>query len=299
VEQSRLVYRVILGTQLIGFLLTFSKSAFLGLLIAIAYCTYKMFHVEQFSSNHGNVPRGTIGGVSMWLKEKCSTWNNSPQFMKMFHVEQWKILFKASLAILLLWLFLGMVNWHYFFVQPFQERIFLEKSHFLILEEAPFRGAGVGQTVFVMQDFFLEKLLPWQFQPVHNLFLLILAEIGLVGLVAFLLMLMLIIVPRGTLMICLDWIKKKCSTWNISSQIMKMFHVEQEEGNSVDPTKNVPRGTMRRVRMKALLESTVLFLGVVSLFDHYLWDIQQGQLLFWLILGLFASSRLFHEGIDK
>jgi hypothetical protein len=53
------------------------------------------------------------------------------------------------------------------------------------------------------------------------------------------------------------------------------------------------------LRMKALLEAAILFLGVVSLFDHYLWDIQQGQLLFWLMLGLFSSSRLLSDNIDK
>jgi hypothetical protein len=299
VEQSVLAYRIILGTQIIGFLLTFSKSAFLGLLIAIAYFTYKMFHVEQFSPSHENVPRGTIGSISIWLKEKCSTWNTSSQFMKMFHVEQWKVFFVASLIILSFWLFLGMVNWYYFLTQPFRERLFLEKSHFLIVEEAPFQGVGIGQSVFVMQDFFSEKLFPWQFQPVHNLFLLIFSEIGLVGLLSFLAILILIIVPRGTIGGVSMWIKEKCSTWNNFFQTTEMFHVEQIKSEWIDSVKNVSRGTMNRVELKALLEAAMLFLGVVSLFDHYLWDIQQGQLLFWLILGLFASSRLFHDSIDK
>lgn len=80
---------------------------------------------------------------------------------------------------------------------------------------------------------------------------------------------------------------------------MKMFHGERERNENLDLVKNVPRGTMNIFGMRTLLEATVLFLGVVSLFDHYLWDIQQGQLLFWLILGLFSSSRLLNEYIDK
>ncbi|MBP9697638.1 MAG: hypothetical protein KBD65_00360 [Candidatus Moranbacteria bacterium] len=287
VEQSVLLYRLVLGIQVIGFLLTFSKGAFLGLPLAIGYFVYKMFHVEQFKTSlvgsEKNVPRGTIQDLFSWFRKKCSTWNIP----------------KILLITITIGLFLGMVNWQYFFIQPFKERVFLEKGFFFILREHPFQGVGIGQSVFTMQGFFSEKLFSWQFQPVHNLFLLIFSETGLIGTLLFLSLLILIIVPRGTIWSFLNWIREKCSTWNNAFKISKMFHVEQLKNNETDLVENVPRGTIGDLRMKALLEAAILFLGAVSLFDHYLWDIQQGQLLFWLILGLFSSSRLLSYNIDK
>ncbi len=35
--------------------------------------------------------------------------------------------------------------------------------------------------------------------------------------------------------------------------------------------------------------SLITFLLVIGFFDHFLWDLQQGQILFWLMLGLLAS----------
>ena len=47
-------------------------------------------------------------------------------------------------------------------------------------------GVGLGNFTLVMQDFVSFELLPWSFQPVHNVFLLVAAELGLMGLVLFL-----------------------------------------------------------------------------------------------------------------
>jgi hypothetical protein len=30
----------------------------------------------------------------------------------------------------------------------------------------------------------------------------------------------------------------------------------------------------------------------IALFDHYLWDIQQGQIMLWLVLGFLAEAKL-------
>lgn len=283
VEHSPLFYRIVLGVQITGFLLTFSKSAFLGLLLSVGYFVYRLFHVEQISLKSETVPHGTVSTISSWIQEKCFTWNNYSQFIKMFHVEHPPIFLKGLLIVL----FLEMVNWQYFLVQPFKERIFLEKSAWVVLQERPFRGTGVGQSVFVMQDFFSEKLLSWQFQPIHNVFLLIFSETGFTGLFLFLSLFIFMIVPRGTIEIFFVWVKQK------------LFHVEQLEKSETDFGFNVPRETLNHWGAKTLIEAVCIFLGVISLFDHYLWDIQQGQWLLWLSLGLLSSSRLFIRGIDK
>ncbi|MBU1017862.1 O-antigen ligase family protein [Patescibacteria group bacterium] len=55
--------------------------------------------------------------------------------------------------------------------------------------EHPF-GVGVSDFTLEMENFNADKLLPWEFQPVHNTYFLILNETGIQGLVLFLLFLL-------------------------------------------------------------------------------------------------------------
>jgi O-antigen ligase len=103
-----------------------------------------------------------------------------------------------------------------FLIQPFAERLFYIESLQGLSESYFFQGLGIGQFVFTMQQFFDEKLLVWQFQPIHNVFLLIFSEVGIVGLGLFLWFFIYVFlknyqnVPRGTF-----------------ETKTKMFHVEQ------------------------------------------------------------------------
>jgi hypothetical protein len=122
----------------------------------------------------------------------------------------------------------------------------------------------------------------WQYQPVHNVFLLIWSELGFVGLF---------------ILIWLLWkmfhveqnISKpdiECSTWNnVSCSVYKSV-----------PARNVPRGTFL-FQQKALniLKGLILGLIFMMFFDHYLWDIQQGQIMLWMTLGLLAGNTLTKE----
>ncbi len=51
--------------------------------------------------------------------------------------------------------------------------------------------------------------------------------------------------------------------------------------------KNVPRGTFYNY-----LKGIFLGFLFVMLFDHYFWDIQQGQVMFWLILGMIVGVKM-------
>jgi O-antigen ligase len=62
------------------------------------------------------------------------------------------------------------------------ELILIAKNAFF---SSPFFGVGLGNFTYLIQDFSLLKLSPWEFQPVHNIYLLVLAEIGLLGFIAF------------------------------------------------------------------------------------------------------------------
>jgi O-antigen ligase len=303
VEQFTWAYRGIIFVQVFCFLVTFSKSAYLGLLLSLSLLFSKLFHVEQLVYKIENVPRGTILSRIWRAIQQCSTWNKSTSSILkntiMFHVEHYLWVGACIFMIILVFIFGRGLDWQYFIVQPLNERLFLFQEIILILKDKPVTGVGIGQSVLLMQDFFPEKLEVWQFQPIHNLFLLIGSELGITGLLFLVIFVYFMgrtlfskkYVPRGTYARFRHWFLNTCSTWNITETFLiikykKMFHVEHFS-NARDT-----------YFLQSLLQSLFLFLGVVAFFDHYLWDIQQGQLLFWLLMAIFARFSIIRT-IDK
>ena len=47
-------------------------------------------------------------------------------------------------------------------------------------------GVGIGNFTDVMQEYSQDKLMPWEFQPVHNIYMLILNEQGILSLFLYL-----------------------------------------------------------------------------------------------------------------
>jgi hypothetical protein len=243
--------------QSVALLMTFSKSAITALALSLVYMAYKI------------VPRGTK--LLIGLK-------------KMFHVEHFtrKLLLICGIILVLGIIFRPDTNSLLF--KSLNERIFyLNVSRGTILA-GPILGAGNGQSVLISGNFVPRGTIieDWQYQPVHNIFLLIWSELGLIGLLMFLLIL-----------------------W-------KLFHVEQSmpkhdircalhtnDGCEVfEPTATtiVPRGTLLAHReLITILKGLVLGLIFIMLFDHYLWDIQQGEVLLWISMGLLVGI----SSIDK
>jgi O-antigen ligase len=103
---------------------------------------------------------------------------------------------------------------------------------------------GIGQSNFVLSLSSLNLLSAWAYQPVHNIYLLIAAETGLLGLLAFLVFLFFTLK----------------SAWS-----------------------------HRREFAVSSLSFIVFCLLLIGLFDHFFWDLQQGQIILWLFLGILAS----------
>ena len=291
------LYKAIIFIQLLALFLSFSKSAILAFIIGLLWFVFgvrKLFHVEHSTDDLQNVPRGTMKDVVLDCINNCSTWNNFKLttcglVKKMFHVEHLIVIIGVALAIFSIF----SVNLKFFIVQPMTERLFYMQSLAGLSSAYFFEGLGIGQFVFDMQQFFDERLLSWQLQPIHNVFLLIFSELGIVGLGLFGLFLMYVFlknnenVPRGTF-----WFGQgRCSTWNISAADRtvdeKMFHVEQ----SADI--HASRYSNRSVKMiAALLSRSLLMVAVIIMcLDHYFWDIRPGQLLLWIVLALAVSRK--------
>ena len=131
-------------------------------------------------------------------------------------------------------------------------------------------GSGLGTYIFQIDGYLEEnnieqKLQSWQYQPAHNIYFLIASEIGIVGLLFFLLFIMYVI------------------------------------SDSIKNVSNVSRETFLSTRkLNYFLLAIFISFLFIGLFDHYFWTLQQGRLIFWLVLGmiLINSSIILEENRD-
>ncbi len=125
-------------------------------------------------------------------------------------------------------------------------RLFYNQFTYSIIQECPLVGIGIGNFVWEMKDA-LDLLSDWIHQPVHNVYLLIASETGLLGLFVFLMFLY---------------------------QLLRKFK-----------------------EINYLLLFIVFCILFISLFDHFFWTLQQGQLMFWLTIGLMVSLNTEEIGV--
>lgn len=228
---------ILLGIQLSALILTFSKSAWLGLAVALFFVWSR------------NVPRGTL-----WVAK----------IKKMFHVKHIKFIALIGVIVFLILLIIS-PNTHSFIGKSVEDRIFYLNVSRGTFMEHPIVGTGSGQFVLNFKN--IGNLEDWQFQPVHNVFLLILNELGILGLFLFILFIWGVIknVPP----------QDKCSTCLVGRQ-----------------TWNILRGRCGIICSYNYFKSMLIGFLVIMLFDHYFWDIQQGQAMFWLVLGVVAGINM-------
>ncbi len=128
-------------------------------------------------------------------------------------------------------------------------RLIYNKIGFEIIKNN-LEGIGLGNFVLYSLDqgaYLKEGIESWiNWQPVHNVFILISSEIGILGLIFFVLFLV-------------SLIFEKIKIWSV-------LDIHQ--------------------RLK-LFTSFLIFFGFIifGFFDHFIWTLSQGRLMFWLVIG--------------
>ncbi len=218
--ESKLFSLFLIALLLAGLIVTFSRSALIALLLGIT-------------------------GYLIYLFRK----NLPGQFLRL------KISLFLSLIILFsLVVFFSPFLRQRFFILPktqeWQERLTYSQISLNLILKKPF-GLGLNSFTSQMANYAEVKLQPWEYQPVHNVFLLISNEVGLPG--GILLLFLFIYAFR----VCL---KNK----------EKFLNLEQK-------------------RLNALVFGLFLSLLVLFQFDHYFLTLYQGQILFIFLLSLLNS----------
>lgn len=114
-------------------------------------------------------------------------------------------------------------------------------KYFEIIKPNIFIGVGQGNYIPILAENVQKS---WEIQPIHNIFLMLIAELGIMGLILFI---SLILISLG-------------STWN----------------------------NLKKPQYFTLFSILAGFI-VISFLDHYLITIQQGQLMFFTILGIISG----------
>jgi hypothetical protein len=230
----------VLLLQYTAIIVTFSKSAILGLIIALLYISI--------------VSHGTIRGTQIIRRGKI--------FLKEKVISAKQKSFLGSLLVIgmvSLMMIFSRINMDTLFFQSLRERALYQSVVVAIIYKHPILGISCGQLVIFMAQQSIYPLFDWQLQPVHNIFLLIWAELGVVGFFIFTLwyVLLAIVVP----------VKKISFSRNgFSKEKHRTF----------------------KELYGTYIHALVIGFIPILLFDHYLWDIQQGQIIFWVVMALNA-----------
>jgi len=148
------------------------------------------------------------------------------------------------------------INIFLFSTQSIEERNqYLDVSRETISSH-PVLGIGLGQ--FVFQETIAHPNWPgWQYQPVHNIYLLITSELGIIGLILFL-----------TFLLTL-----------LTNCFIKRI------------TRNKPVLRLTDLYICFIIISFLF----ISFFDNYFWDIKPGMIIFAIPFILYAANHLDTE----
>ncbi len=168
-------------------------------------------------------------------------------------------------------------------------RLTYNKMAVELIKEHPF-GVGIGNQALhsvkngVYKEFGLDKV--WQWQPIHNVYLLMASEMGVAGLIAFLVFIAFLFFKNSKFEA-----RNSKQTPNIKIQNSKRF-LFWKFGHS-----NLFRISNLEFRISAAMLVALLLMAAA---DHFFWTIEQGRLMLWLTIGLvLASGNKEHPGIDS
>lgn len=146
--------------------------------------------------------------------------------------------------------------------ESMHERLEYLKISFSMFLHQPW-GVGLHQFTARMQEFTAVKLQPWQFQPVHNIYALITNELGIWG--------------GGALVL---------GFWAILK--IKIQHFQPpNKFSAIDDIQQFPKRTPLR---KIFFFIALLTFALLGLFDHYLWSLYPGIML-WGMLSIDLNAK--------
>lgn len=240
-------FRAAIFIQTIGLIFTFSKLAIFGLIFGTIYIS--LYFKDKLREDYEKLKKKKV------------------KFFK--YIEKLKFI-TFLLAFCILIVFIMKPDFNSYFKNSLNERvdqINVSRGTFI---ENPILGVGIGGYVMNLEKNY--QLESWKYQPVHNIFILVLNELGVVGLLIIVYFLVIIF--------------EKCKIFKFNN------------GNIIN-SKDADENDYIKNRLGFYLRTVFLIFIIIMFFDHYFWDIQQGQIVLWLVLGMLIGSNLWIEEKNK
>ncbi len=277
-------YTAILSVLVFAFFLTFSRTVIIiGLAAIFSWLFYSLFKSKNIwpvsiekSCHSGLDPGSRFINLDSRFPSFAKGFGRAQRgndTKSVFH-RSWFVLntiavFAASclLVIILLWPFLSarfdagtaLTD------QSLNLRVFYNKTALQFISQNPLFGVGIGNFVTAFQT--SQPLAEtWMYQPAHNIYLLVASEIGILGLLAFLILLFFV--------------------------MLKIYTLSLSNGNNnVNPSTSsrIERDSAQGIVTSGLWLFVIGFMLIVGMADHFFWTLQQGQLMFWILLGIIAG----------
>ena len=227
---SPLIYGIAIFLLSFGLILTFSRGVIVFFIFTAILFFTGIFLLEKLKKHRKQAIRLAILVIVSWLLLITAIW---PEVSARF--------LESSVS------------------EPaIQERLFFNEVGLDTVRQnysQLFFGVGIGNFVYhYMQS--LPDLAPYLYQPVHNIFILIASEIGILGFIAFILFLVGI-------------------SYRATIEFFKQSNFEN--------------------LFLYILILNSLFLILISMYDHYFWTLQQGSLMLWISLGLLAAGTSYYN----
>jgi O-antigen ligase len=148
--------------------------------------------------------------------------------------------------------------------QSVVDRVLLENVSRETILLNPVTGTGIGTYVIYLHDNFSDRITNyWQYQPDHNSYLLITAELGIPGVILYLYLIYLIYVFSG------NYAEFGVNSANCYKCELLMFR------------------------------SVFIVLLTISLVDHYFWTSNQMRMLLWILFGMMVSSHTMKQNVSR
>ncbi len=231
-----------LPTILAGLFFTFSKSAFLALIISLVFLAIFIF-------------------------------TNQAKPIKIIFSQIILVIF-AVLAILFL-----------IYPQPvitrlqgearLEQKSFTERANYLeqakdLIKNNWLQGVGLGNYTLALYNQSLEKSASYDYQPVHNVYLLVFVELGILGFLIFILIIVKVISYIWSFPI------------NKNLELLSVF--------SLFKFTSIYDFYLRRFYWFLGLTAIFIMILVLMVFDHYFWTQYFGIMLWWLGFGLWLKQ---------
>lgn len=290
-RETILIRTLTFGTilQLTCFIMTFSRLAWTGLsIIIVLFFIYapKLFYAcpskpNPFLKNLFNPKQDQV----IVSRETILAERSGVKQFDYFPLDKAKkyalitIFISFCLAIIGLWSQINSrtIDTGNNYQQSIDYRVLYNSIATKIIVDHPLTGIGNGNFTLEMKKYSPITLDWWQYQPVHNIYLLTASELGIIGLILFLLFIFSLL---------------KMAYLKQNNQIVSRETIlaDAQVGEKIPEhlETKFPGGNLVSLFSYLILSIFIGFL-FMGLFDHYFWTLQQGRITFWLTTGIILA----------